>query len=403
MAVAGLRGTGDWGTGERPQNFREMILWRNPNGAAPLLALTSKMRSETTNDPQFHWWEEELTPIRLQVNGVVTTVTYTTITVDNSDAEDLVIGDVLMVEKATVTTYSYELVEVTAVNSATEIEVSRGVADTTAALIPNDAFLLKVGSAFAEGTTSPTASTRNPTKYTNYTQIFKTTYDITGTAEQTYARTGDPIKNDKKRKSFDHSTALEYALLFGHPYETTGSNGKPKRYTGGLMHFLGVHYDATTKPTIATLNSATATEEDFLDNTYQMFDFEDGSSGNERIGLCGNGYLNIFNKMANGASSTRVNYDGIIDVYGMKMARFVIPQGTLLLRSHPLMNVNTRFTNGAFFLSGGNCRYRAMKGRDTRFKDNIQANDADSRKGQWMTEMGAEFHHLRSMKYMAFE
>ena len=39
MAVAGLRGTGDWATDERPKNFREMILWRNPNGMAPLTAL----------------------------------------------------------------------------------------------------------------------------------------------------------------------------------------------------------------------------------------------------------------------------------------------------------------------------------------------------------------------------
>ena len=28
MAVAGLRGTGDWAADERPKNFREMILWR---------------------------------------------------------------------------------------------------------------------------------------------------------------------------------------------------------------------------------------------------------------------------------------------------------------------------------------------------------------------------------------
>jgi hypothetical protein len=56
-AIAGLRGTGtaDWGTDERPKNFREMILWRNPNGSAPLTALMSKMRSESTDDPEFAW------------------------------------------------------------------------------------------------------------------------------------------------------------------------------------------------------------------------------------------------------------------------------------------------------------------------------------------------------------
>lgn len=55
MAVAGLRGTGDWATDERPKNFREYILWRKPNGSAPLLALTSKIGSEETNDPEFNW------------------------------------------------------------------------------------------------------------------------------------------------------------------------------------------------------------------------------------------------------------------------------------------------------------------------------------------------------------
>ena len=55
MAFAGLRGTGDWGTDERPKNFREMILWRDPNGQTPLTALMSKMRSEATDDPEFSW------------------------------------------------------------------------------------------------------------------------------------------------------------------------------------------------------------------------------------------------------------------------------------------------------------------------------------------------------------
>ena len=52
MAVAGLRGTGDWAADERPKNFREMILWRNPNGQTPLTALLSKMKHESTSEPE---------------------------------------------------------------------------------------------------------------------------------------------------------------------------------------------------------------------------------------------------------------------------------------------------------------------------------------------------------------
>jgi hypothetical protein len=393
MAVIGMRGTGDWGTDERPKNFREMILWRNPNGSAPLTALMSKMGSESVDDPEFAWWEEELNPIRLQANGTVSTTTWTTITVDGGDAEDLVIGDILMIEKATVTTYSHELIQVTAINSATEILVDRAAAGTTAgATIPDDSFLLKVGNAFEEGTTSPDSSNRNPTKSLNYTQIFKTTYRLTKTAEATRTRTGDPLKNDKKRKMFDHSVALEHAMLLGTPYEDT-SGTKPRRYTGGLLHFLGTAYDATSAPTIATVSSATTTgEDDYLDATYQMFDYNSDKSGDERLVLCGNGFLNWLNKVAKDHSSTRINYDGIVDVWGMKLQRWVIPQGTL-----------SRLTNGAFHIDPSGIRYRPLRGRDTKFKDNIQANDADERKGQWLTECGAEFHHMRSMRYLAVE
>ncbi len=43
---AGIRGTGSFGTDERPQDFREMILWNAPNGSAPLFALMAKMKKE---------------------------------------------------------------------------------------------------------------------------------------------------------------------------------------------------------------------------------------------------------------------------------------------------------------------------------------------------------------------
>jgi hypothetical protein len=47
--VAGLRGTGDWGTSERPTNFRERILFISPNGNAPIFALTSKAGKYNVN------------------------------------------------------------------------------------------------------------------------------------------------------------------------------------------------------------------------------------------------------------------------------------------------------------------------------------------------------------------
>ena len=40
--IAGLRGTGNWGTDERPKSFRESILFFSPNGTAAIFGLTAK-------------------------------------------------------------------------------------------------------------------------------------------------------------------------------------------------------------------------------------------------------------------------------------------------------------------------------------------------------------------------
>ena len=406
-AIAGLRGTGstDWGTDERPKNFREMILWRNPNGSAPLTALMAKMRTESTDDPEFAWWEEEMNPVRVNVSSAMSNAGLT-VTVDSGDAYNLVAGDLMYVEAAAATATFPEILTVAAVQSSTQFTITRGAAGTSTATIAQNAKLLKIGNAFEEGTTSPASSTRNPTKKYNYTQIFKTAYRLTNTAAATKFRTGDPLKNDKKRRMFDHSVALENAFLFGARYEATGSTAsKPQRYTGGLYYFLQADYNATSAPTIKSIASTVTNTgtDSLLDAVYQVFDYNTDGSGNERIVLCGNGFLNYLNKWVKYDGATRINYEGTIKAFGMELQKWTIPQGTLYLKTHPLMNVNSRYTNAAFIIDPSGIRYRPLSGRDTKFQDNIQANDADETKGQWITEAGVEFNHLKSMRYVTVE
>lgn len=399
MAIAGLRGTGDWATDERPKNFRETILWRDPNGSAPLTALMSKMKKETTDDPEYSWYEEELTIVRLTATTVTATTT-TTIGLSAGNALNLKAGDILLVENQTETAaYTDEIVQVASTPSATNsFSVTRALVGTPAA-IANGASLTLVGSAYAEGTTSPDAVSRNPSKIYNYTQIFKDAYELTGTAEKTRTRTGDPIKNDKKRKMFDHSTRQEFAYLFGKQLETTTtSNSKPMRFTGGVLEKLAAataSYSHTAK-----VWTTAATVDTFLDALYPVFDYgtpAGSTAGNERLCLCGNGSLNVINKLAKGAG--QIQYEETVKVYGMELRKYILPQGTLYLRTHPLMNVHGRFKNSMFVLDPSGIVYRPLKDRDTKMQDNIQANDADTRKGQWITEAGIELHHAATMSY----
>lgn len=386
-SFAGLRGTGDWGTDERPKNFREYILWRRPNGSAPLTALMARMKKEKTDDPEFSWWEEELNIIRV-FSATGLSATSTTLTIA-SGGLSLVKGDVLLVEKTETATYDNEHVMVSSVTSDTVIEVIRGVAGTTAAITGVNVYLTHIGSAYGEGTNSPDVTSRNPTKLSNFCQIFKTAYEETATTNETRARTGPAKKNDKIRRSFDHSRSLETRWMFGVPFETTGANGKPLRFTGGLRHFI------TTNVKIYT---TTPTEDVFLDDVYKIFDYDAGNAGTERLVFAGNGALNALNKMARLSASTRVNFNGSIKAYGMELQRWILPQGTLYVRTHPLMNQHARYTNSMFIIDPSGIRYRPL--RDTRPMENIQANDADTEKGQWLTEAGLEVNHEKTMGYL---
>ena len=400
-AIAGLRGTGDWGTDERPRNFRETILWRQPNGTAPLTALLSKMKSASTDDPEFNWWEEQMGATRVVTTAAGFAAGVTTIALGAAGGGlDLLPGDLLLVEKletvGEAVAYDNEIVEVTSITNDTTIVVQRGAAGTTAAAIPAAATgLTKIGNVFAEGTNSPSATTRNPTKQNNVCQIFKTTYELTETAKRTTARTGDPLKNDKKRKMFDHSAALEYAFLFGRRHETAGANGKPKRYTGGLRSFLTSNVKIFDPA--ASTGTSNLTETNFVDFIYRVFNYNSGA-GDERLILCGNGALNTLNRMARDNPSTCLNFAEIVKIWGMNLQKWVLPQGTFYMKTHPLMNLHPQFKDSMFILDPTALRYRHM--RDTGFKDNIQANDADSQKGQWLTEAGLEVNHEMTMGYI---
>lgn len=389
VAIAGLRGTGDWGTDERPKNFRETILWRQPNGMTPITGLLSKIANEKTSDPEFAWWEEELITLTVtETTGLAANAGSTALNASGGGCFQFVPGDTLLVDKADQVAYDNEMIEIVSVTSDILAVVTRAVAGTTIAGIPAATLLTKVGNAFAEGTGAPTASSRNPTKLFNYAQIFKTIYDVTNTVDMTTARTGNVLQNDKKRKMFDHSIAMEWAFLMGRKQETTGSNGKPKRFTGGVRSFLSTN---------VTVFATTVTETTFLNAVYPVWNFQ-SRGGDARIAFMGNVALNTLNQLAKNSTSSRIVFTEVVTLYGMSLQKWILPQGTLYVKSHPLLNNHTRYNASCYIFDFASIKYRYV--RDTFFKDNIQNNDEDRHKGMWVSECGLEFEHEKTMGYM---
>lgn len=396
-AVAGLRGTGDWGTDERPKDFRESILFIDPEGDAPIFALTSKAGKKTVTDPEFAWWAETNNIFRLQVNDgddiaagdTVITVnsadpTTTTMPVPYGTAQHLKPGDLLLVEKADQATFDNEIIRVESVQSATSFTVTRGVAGTSAATIVDDAFLTLIGSSYAEGSAAPDPTSKNPLKFLNYIQIFKDSYELTGTADKTKARTGSAWSNDKKRQMFKHAAGIEWAIMFGRAYETTGSNGKPIRYMGGLREQIPQATPGASGRT--TVFSTAVTAATFADAVSPVFDFSLGG-GDTRMGFCGTTVRTELGKVIQATTGIRMELGSTIKVYGQAFQEFIMPQGRLLLKNHPLLSRHPRYKASMFILDFSAIKYVTQQGRpDGKVHDDVQNADEDVRRGFIQTD-----------------
>lgn len=381
--IAGLRGSGDWGTDERPKNFREGILRFNPNGTAPIFALSSKAGKKSVDDPEFAWWCEGNVLIRLQINGALASGD-TVITVDSADptsttlsanlgtATNLKPGDILLVEPLTDNaTFNHELIEVDNVMSDTQFTARRGAGGTTAASIADNIFLTVIGSAYAEGTGVPRAVSRNPIKFSNYIQIFKDTYELTGTADVTKTRTNNNYSEDKKRKMYKHSSDIEWSMMFGRPAETTGDNGKPKRFMAGLRYFIPAAN--------VTVFSGPVTPANFLDAIAPVFQFDTGA-GDTRMVFAGNQALIELSKIF--ADEVVFEVSNTVKVYGMDFQEFRMPNGTVLMKSHPLMSLHSLYKKSAFVLDFDAIKFVTQKGRpDAKATDDVQQKDEDVRRG----------------------
>jgi uncharacterized protein DUF5309 len=378
LAVLGLRGSGSYTAGERPQSWREMILLLFPNGKAPLTALMSKMRSEPVDDPIFHWFEKDVPTQR-----VLATATFTNVATSISVADSSIFRAGHVVQDELTGEQMYVTVDP---STGTAITVQRGFG-TTAAAASNGAAdpLYIVGNVNAEGAGSPNVVYYNPTQPLNYTQIFRTPLYLTRTAMKTRLRTGN-AREEAKREALElHSMELEKAFIFGQPYQTTGANGQPMNATGGLISFLGQDasftniYDFTASP--VTIN----TWENLLESAFKF-----GSS--EKLMLAGSTAINVINGMVKKASVMNVVPGG--ESYGMKLTEYVCPFGSLYIKVHPLFSIHPTYRGWALIVDLDKLVFRYID--DTDFRPNVQANDVDGEKDEFLTEAGMECQHQKA-------
>lgn len=390
-AVLGLRGSGAFSSDERPKSWREMILYLFPNGEAPLTALTSLLKSEGTDDPEYNWWDKRLPTQRMIANGAHTDAA-TTITVD-SGAKDAVAGTILMVES------TYELLRVTSdPSSDTSLVVERSFGAIAATAISDNDAIVVVGNVHEEGALPPTAKTYAPTKRVNYTEIFRMPLYLTRTARRTKLRWDNqgPYREAKREALSLYSIEQEKAFIWGNPVETTGARGLPMRMTAGVLNFIVTNKGSSAggvAGTNSSFNVAGLLDEDTLDSLLEEI-FRYGS--NEKLALCGSTFLRTIATL--GKRNGHLQVSPSTQTYGMKIIEYLTPHGTLMLKSHPLFNQHPEWRKNALILDVANLRYRYLD--DTMFVKNRQENGEDASLDEYLGECGLEVHFEETHGYI---
>jgi len=416
-AFFGLRASDDFTvTGQRPQNWREMLLYLYPNGDAPLTALLSMMKSESTNDPHYHWFTKALPTQRAALvdAGVYTdealTVAYVSggaagatlyVKIASADSTMFRVGHQVLLRDA-----SDPYVDVNAVvtaTAATYLTVELLEADdnsSTGDLSYADTVLI-VGNANAEGALIPDAISYDPTEHDNYTQIFRTPLDITRTARKTRLRTGDAYKEAKREALEMHSIEQEKAYLWGVMKSRTGSNGKPQRFTQGLIPSIIAGGSVSNYVTDEDFDNTTwlSGGEAWLDKWLEVL-FRYGKD--ERLAFVGSGALLELNKLVknNGEFQFQVKTTS----YGIKVVEWTTPFGVLHMKRHPLFSYEPTNRYSMVIFDPTDLRYRYID--DTSFyadgeKQNTGHGRYDGTKEEYLTEAGLEYHFPIKCGYLS--
>lgn len=413
-----MRGTGDWSANERPENWRQTILYLYPNGSTPLTAIMSMVGSEKTDDINFHWSTKSLPTQGGSVAGI-----YTDSTLSSAYSSGAKAGTVVYVKVSE--SLASEFRPRHTVKLSKELDdrydtVGRvldrlvaGDASYVAVMLleaPPDGFDLTgvnfievAGNSNPQGATIPDAMAYNPVERMNKTQIFRNSLSLTRTARLTRLRTHDAYKEAKRECLELHAIEMEKAYLWSVMSERVGANGKPETTTRGLVRAIKEYAPENVfryhlDPDYTGDTWLTGGEE-WLDTKLEQV-FRYGS--NEKMALVGSGALLGIQRLIKATGTYNIDVRTVS--YGLRVGEWVTPFGTIYLKSAPLFSQSPSTRNDMLVFEPTMLRTRYIS--DTFFKSDDSErrntnNSVDGTEEEYLTEAGLEHHHEVTAGYFA--
>lgn len=382
MAVKGVFASHQNIVSSRKGDFASGLLQTQPTGSAPLLALSAGMMSRGAMDTVVSWFEENHLSGRINVTN--NAASGTTFTVD--DATQCIVGMLFYVES----TGEYVFVEAV---SGSNLTVTRGFGGSSISALDGSGTpkaIQRIGTAFEEGSSKPTAYANLGYPRFNYMQIFRNAWDVTGTAAAVEYHTGNVVAKNKADAALFHAEDIERSSIFG--VKAMGTlNSKPFRTMDGIKTQLQTNVQAQGA------NTKWTDVRGFLQG---VFATNVKGQPNERLAFCGNTVLGVIEDMAR--LDSQINIAPGQTEFGMEIIKLRTPYGQVTVITHPLMNESPLWTKDLMVLHPAAIEYRYLRRThsDDYNKDGSRAG-ADADFGVITTEMCVNYKAEKTGGYFS--
>lgn len=442
--LRGLLGTEAYAS-QRFTSIRRKVFHQYPAGAAPLIGILSMINTDRPlNDPEFTIFEKRYVERKsttaayaaggngpfgnaannapLSTGSDQTLTAGTKYTLQVADTGNFRQDNTIRVRQTSnnaVTAFLDIILLVTSVINATQLQVTplntitTSVGNASGVNIGNE--VMVIGSSYRQGATGSTETGLIlPVTVSNAAQIWRASFSFTGTELKTgglkFDETG--IYGERARAAaLENMEDIERSLIFGdYSKGVDTTTGLPQYTTRGITKFLelwesGSYYGNTPATVNSDENKRIINVNGNLSyrallNYYERLFRVTSNVANEKLIICGNGFLSALDAIYEGKSMKIIDMPDKVSEFGQDIVQHKTQFGTVFYKTHPLFNVNPFLRYDALCLDVPNILYRPVQDRDTKRLINRQANDMDGRKDEYLTEAGFEVRFPESNMWL---
>jgi len=398
--IAGMAGVDDFVTNENPEDWRAGLLREEPNGDAPLTALTALMPSRMVPSELYHWWRKDLPTQRVAITHIYTNTALTTLytsggvvgtrlflKMSENDAKTLKYGDKMLLRDTADESVDVDSLVVGApvLNGASSsICVQLMEADNNSVRIParhlDTADVgLYIGSAYPDGSLHPQSIVYAENYVSNYCQIFRDSLNLTRRRRYTKTRTVDPYQESKYDCYMRHALGMEKAFIWGVSCGTSitdSESGQKITTMNGIKAQIANGAPSNIKYFQFDTNAAYKGKkwvdvglEWLLEQMELSFRYRGGQNRSPRTKLVYAGSMAILGiqKMLLGRSFTQFVLQPNTLEFGISVTSLISSFGRWDLMTHPLFSYETTNSNAMLVLDPTDLEYVYFANSDTMF------------------------------------